>query len=836
MEQQFSFTKQGRTLWRFKWMIILVALVAGVTSLLATGSTPPLYTATVTMAIESNPNLTALPAGSEPFASGLTSQMEIIKSHDVLERAIITLEPGMADNPQQLEFAIADLKSNLTVRSFGETNLVGLNVVATDPMVAQQQANAVAKAYIDQVLFATQQAVETVLANTTERMHQLITRDLDLTNNPQLTRLTAQFNTALPALQAVRDQLNQLAESTGVPATEDSGTILTANQLSLIIQHTNDILAEADALTGLAGNFQPVAGVSDFTARSASIAVLESRLRALSTKMGILSSEIGGTASVEIDPQAQAELLAADEQLAIALTTGSVFLDQVVSLYGIQTQYQQSSSASPSNPTQTALHAESDRTALRRMNEHAGLMANSLETAYNQLQRILPRAGTLTQWRLEALAKRTSSVIIMVQDIAQQLQPVASTGQVLLAQPDVASLEVRGQMVSLTMATLAAELQAAQTSGAPPEVTTSLISIEDMVNEAGVAVGNLGNDITMLAEQESSSLSYTALDQLRLDLQYSLISLEDNASSRVVDSFVTANISDIFTKYKSTILAAIAGLFVGSLVAFTLQYFDRTARDVSQVSGFLGLPPLAQIARISPEKNPGGPLSVLTEQMYQCLEAFRMLRTNLAIDSTRGLALLVTSASEREGKTTVAANLARVIALQGRRVLLIDGNLRQPGLAEAFDLNVGEGMAEYLKGTQDPWDYIAQADGVNIITSGTASVTSAEMLSSPRMKTLLESAKEMFDIVILDSAPVMGCADTRILARDVDIVMLVVKADSSKLDLVKASKEALEAMGARVTGFVLNKADDRECRYLPPPRIADKTTKDADVEVPANIA
>lgn len=836
MEQQFSFTKQFKTLWRFKWMIILVALVAGVTSLLATGQAAPLYTATVTMTVESNPNLTALPAGSEPFAPGLASQIEIMRSHDVLERALTELEPDMADNPAQLEFEIAKLRANLTIRALGETNLVALAVVATDPTIAQQQANAVAKAYIDQVQFATQTAIETVLANTTERMHQLIARDIDLTNNPQLTRLTAQFNTALPALQTVRDQLQKLAQSTGVPATEDSGTVLTANQLDLIIQHVNDILAEANALTGLAGQFQPVSDVKDFSARSASIAIIESRMRALSTKMGILSSEIAGTAGVEIDPQVQAELQTAEEQLQIAMTTGGVFLDQVVSLYGIQTQYQQASTSSADNAAPTKLSAESDRTALRRLNEHAGLMASSLESAAGMIQQIRPRAGTLTQWRLEALAKRVSSVISMVQDIAQQLQPSTPSGQVLLAQPDAASLEVRGQMVSLTMATLTTELQVAQTSGAPPEVTTNLISIQDMVNEAGVAVGNLGDDITRLAEQESSSLSYTALDQLRLDLQYSLISLEDNATSRVVDSFVMANISDIFTKYKSTILATIAGLFVGCLIAFTLQYFDRTARDVSQVSGFIGLPPLAQIARIRPESNPGGPLSVLSEQMYQCLEAFRMLRTNLAIDSTRGQALLVTSASEREGKTTVAANLARVIALQSRRVLLIDGNLRQPGLAEAFGLKAGEGLAEYLKGTQEPWDYITQADGVNIIPVGTASVTSSEMLSSPRMRTLLESAKEMFDVVILDSAPMMGCADTRILAREADGVILVVKAESSKLDLIKASKEALESMGKRIIGFVLNKAPAKECKYLPPPRITDKTPREEDVEVPANVA
>lgn len=837
MEQhQFSFSRQLNALWRFKWMILLVALVAGGTALMATGQQPPTYTATVTMMVESNQNLTALLTGMEPYAQDIASQIEVMKSHDVLERAVTQLEPDMADNPRQLEYEIALLKGSLSIMPYSGTKLVGISVISLDANKAQQQAVAVAEAYIYQVQTTTQEGIQTILENTTKRMHDLITREVDLSNNPQLTRLIAQFNTAIPSLETAMDQLQQLSEKTGTPTTQDPGTILTALQLDTLVQQVNDVTAEAKDLAGQAERLNVVSEESDFTERGANIAIIEGRMRVLNTKMGSLAGNVGGLEAVETDPQAQGQLRNIVEQLKISSTTGGALLDQVISLYSVQGQYRQANSGDTPNYAQIELYTESDKNLLHRITEHAGLMASSLETASSQAQQIIPRAGTLTQWRLQALVTRTSSLITMLQDISKQLMPSASLGGVLLNQSDIASLEVRGQTVTLVITSLLSDLQGAQSMGVAPDISATLVAVQDMVNEANGAIGNLGNDITNMAEQESGSLSYTALDQLRRDLQYTLLGMADSATSRIVDKAVAADSFDFFSKYKGTFLAVFAGVFIGCLIALILQYFDRTARDTSQVSDFLGIPPLTQVARVRPHDNPGGPLSVLTEQMYQCLEAFRLLRTNLAVDATRGQVLLVTSASEKEGKTTISANLARVVALQGRRVLLIDGNLRQPGVAAAFSLEAGEGLSDFLKGTREPWDYIVQADGVDIIPSGTTSATSAEMLSSPRMKTLLENAKEMFDVIILDSAPVMGCADARVLARESDAVVMVVKSDSSRLDLVKASVKALESMGARLAGFVLNKAQSRECKYLPPPGTMENKPGDVNIETPAKVA
>ncbi len=356
MEQhQFSFSRQLKALWRFKWMIVLVMLVAGGTALMATGQQPPAYTATVTMMIENNPNLALLPTGSNVYVTipqDIVSQIEIMKSHDVLERAITQLEPDMASNPQQLELEIAQLKANLSIMQNTGTSLVGISVVAPNPAQAEQEAAAVANAYVYQIQDATQASIQTVLESTTKHMHELITSDVDLSNNPQLSRLTAQFNTAIPALQTAMGQLQQMSEKSGTPATQDAGTMITASQLDTLIQQVNDVTAEANEMAGLAGQLSLVSEEKDFTIRGANIAIIESRMRALNTKLGSLYSEVGGIEAVEIDAPVQVALHNVAEQLSIASATGGAMLDQVISLYGIQGQYRQAGTSATVDSSQ----------------------------------------------------------------------------------------------------------------------------------------------------------------------------------------------------------------------------------------------------------------------------------------------------------------------------------------------------------------------------------------------------------------------------------------------------------------------------------------------------
>jgi succinoglycan biosynthesis transport protein ExoP len=379
-------------------------------------------------------------------------------------------------------------------------------------------------------------------------------------------------------------------------------------------------------------------------------------------------------------------------------------------------------------------------------------------------------------------------------------------------------MEARARMVATTLAFLMSEIEEMRLNELTPQVYAELTSVQEQIIVANDATRELPSEIAGLSESSGDALSYTVLDDLRQELQLALLT-SDSSATRVVDTaLVSPTTTNVFGYYRNVLLAVVAGLLLGILSALVLQHFDGRVRDAPQVMGYVGLPMMARVPVTGGRENRDPP-STLKGSSSQYLEAFRILRTNLGLDSCPGKVLLISSPEAKEGKTTVAANLARVVALQGRRVLLIDGNLRKPDIAAAFGLPEAEGLPEFLKDGNELSDYITQADGVDILLSGAASAESAEMLSSPRMKALLEKAKKTYDVVIVDSAPMIGCADTRILAGEVDEVLLVLQPDISKLDLTKDSRQTLEAMGARVVGFALNKVPSNKCESIPLPAV-----------------
>jgi capsular exopolysaccharide synthesis family protein len=451
------------------------------------------------------------------------------------------------------------------------------------------------------------------------------------------------------------------------------------------------------------------------------------------------------------------------------------------------------------------------------------LLSTTLEAAAERLQQIKIRVSSLTQSQLEQmqrgiwirmLLERTDSATIALQELSQQLQPLSAEGSVVIAHTKLATLEARARMLATTLAFLLSEVEEMRSNELDSQLYADLLSIEEWITIANNATEELSRGIAGISESGGDVLGYAALDDLRQELQLALLT-SDSSATRVVDkAVVSSSTATSFGRYKNVLVAVVAGLLVGILGALVFQHFDRRVRDASQVAGYVKLPMMARVP-LKRGTEDGHPHSALRDSSSQYLEAFRMLRTNLGLDSCSGKVLLVSSPEAGEGKTTVAANLARAVALQGRRVLLIDGNLRKPDIAATFGLPEADGFPEFLTGRNELLDYIIQAEGVDILPSGAASAESAEVLSSPRIKTLLEKARQDYDVVIIDSAPMVGCADTRILAREADEVLLVLQPDISKLDITKDSKQTLEAMGTRVSGFVLNKVSPKECDPVP---------------------
>ncbi len=269
---------------------------------------------------------------------------------------------------------------------------------------------------------------------------------------------------------------------------------------------------------------------------------------------------------------------------------------------------------------------------------------------------------------------------------------------------------------------------------------------------------------------------------------------------------------------QNTLLAAVVGLMLAGGAAFLIEYLDDSVRDQRDVTDLLGLPMLGvvgalgegqQLPTVLAENEPRSPLA----------EAFRMVRTNLsyALPAQEGARrYLVTSAGPTEGKTTVTANLATVMAQAGQRVILVDADLRRPTLYKAFGVPSKPGLTSYLAGMVASVDDIlidTEVDGVRMLSCGPLPPNAAELLNSARMEQLLDELDDRCDVVLLDSPPLLAVADAAILACMVSGVILVLEAGTTRLEGAAAAMDVLSKAGAKVLGAVLNNVKLRRRGY-----------------------
>jgi polysaccharide biosynthesis transport protein len=296
-------------------------------------------------------------------------------------------------------------------------------------------------------------------------------------------------------------------------------------------------------------------------------------------------------------------------------------------------------------------------------------------------------------------------------------------------------------------------------------------------------------------------------------------------------------------------LAAILGLGLGLCVALVQEHLDQTLKSVHDVEGFLHVPALAFIpslqslnslwtARISRtsrgvrvhlgagSKALTGSLAAPSSSMDNwethknavLAEAFRGLRTSVILSKGERPAgsILVTSAQSGEGKTTIAINLAISLAQLGRRVLLIDTDMRRPSVQQHFP-QADSRLSSFLEGT-GTWQemtYPSATKGLYVLLCGPVPTNPSELLSSERMRTLMREASLEFNFVIFDSPPLLDVADGRILASMVDATVLVVKGARTHRHLVQYAKAQVQSAGTNLLGIVLNNLDVRLDDYPP---------------------
>lgn len=213
-------------------------------------------------------------------------------------------------------------------------------------------------------------------------------------------------------------------------------------------------------------------------------------------------------------------------------------------------------------------------------------------------------------------------------------------------------------------------------------------------------------------------------------------------------------------------------------------------------------------------------LITVTQPKSPVAEQYRTIRTNIefmAVDREIQ-AILVTSATQGEGKSTTSSNLAVAYAQQGKKVLIIDTDMRRPTVHYTFRVANGLGLSSLLTRQAEKEKAIlpTKVDNLSILTAGPIPPNPAELLSSQAMEHLTEQLREEFDIIIFDAPPLLQVADSRITSKLTDGVVLVVGCTTSDRQRVLKAKEQLELAEAKILGVVLNRrelTDDSAYQY-----------------------
>ena len=382
------------------------------------------------------------------------------------------------------------------------------------------------------------------------------------------------------------------------------------------------------------------------------------------------------------------------------------------------------------------------------------------------------------------------------------------------------------------------------------------------------AVESVHNEFLAAAEREKAIASAVAEQKNEVDrvnqllIQHNLLKREFETNQQLYDGLLQhlkdANVSaglqatNIHVINKATApsypvrpdktrnveFAIAAGLILGIALALTLEALDNSIKNAQEIEKLTGLPTLTIIPlgrssvlrrsallsskRAVPENGNAGfsiETSVLRKPGSAISEAFRTLRTSVLLSTAERppQVLVITSAQPHEGKTATSLNLAFTLAQKGSRVLLVDADLRRPGLAKALELPNDRGLSGLLTGAYELGNGLFQqvegAETLYVLTSGPRPPNPAELLCSMKMDATIKRFREEFDYVVIDSPPVLPITDATIISSLTDGVIMVVECDATSRAALNRACRVMEHSGGKILGTVLNKVDIKRDGY-----------------------
>jgi succinoglycan biosynthesis transport protein ExoP len=411
----------------------------------------------------------------------------------------------------------------------------------------------------------------------------------------------------------------------------------------------------------------------------------------------------------------------------------------------------------------------------------------------------------------------TSNLDAQIQQIQTQMLPLQE--EVNKLQLEIASLT---PPVSTDQRTKIAEDQARINEITPmlslyQQIYSNLVILKEPIpaSSAEIQIANLQSALDLYKKIYTSLVSDLETIRLaKLNNTYNASQIElAIAPKRAVRPNLMLN----------ALLAGVCGLMLAGGSMLLIEYLDDSLKSSDDVKQFLGIPVIGYIAEKKKNRKDKEKIMVAEESHSPMNDSFRSLKTNLEFIrfGKQTKTILVTSPEQAEGKTTIAANLAVMFAREGKQVLLLDADMRQPALHQLFNIPNRAGLSDVLHNELDletagrVWK---KSKNLKVIPSGPLTPDSIELLGSEKMRQVLADLEKSFDTILIDTPPCF-IADAQTLADKVDAILLVIRPGHTRRDSAIAALEQFKRAGANIAGVVLSRthrgtgSNDNAYRY-----------------------
>ena len=341
---------------------------------------------------------------------------------------------------------------------------------------------------------------------------------------------------------------------------------------------------------------------------------------------------------------------------------------------------------------------------------------------------------------------------------------------------------------------------------------------EELKESITVVRVNKSDLVKITVQHTDKEMAKKIVDEIVKEFSEKAKEIYQSSEIYTIDAATSAEIPYNVHPVRDILFFIVCAIFISYIYCLSILIFDKTIRNSETVEE-LGLQTLVSIPNKKTKKQLLEKLINFEEKKSPILEAFQILRKNVQFTNVynkNNKVILVTSCVSTEGKSYVAANLAAMFAQIGKKVIVIDADMRVGSQANIFEIPNQLGISNYLANldmngmeiNERINSYIKETSvkNLNVITSGSVPPNCSELLSSERLPELIKDLSVFYDCIIVDGAPVLPVTDSLILAKLANSTILVSLANKTKKERLKKAKTDLQYEGARITGVVLNQA------------------------------